>query len=206
MSLVIAPMGHINDEVGICGFVSALMAIHDADGLANDAQGGVFAAATLPKRLFREIHACFQAMVDQNEAALIRDVETFTRSFGKEYRKFTVQGYLNSGADNVTPEMLKIEAIRVLLSVAMPPDGLLFFLRTKLGLGAARRVNAGDNAAKYIVGVRDASKTNGEGLHGGLVHWMYVSGGKVYSWGKEYDSVASAGAFTEVCRISVGVH
>ncbi|MEM6747776.1 MAG: hypothetical protein AAF608_10175 [Pseudomonadota bacterium] len=204
--LAIEPMGHINGTVGICGFVSALMAIHDADGIAVDAQGGVFQAATLPRRLFQEIHQCLGEMVAQNKVALIKDIEEFTRSFGVEYKKFTVAEYLNSGIDDVTPDMLKIPAIATRLSIAMPPEGVLFILQNKIGLEGARIVDVSADAPKYIVGVREGKNANATGRHRGLVHWMYVSGGKVYSWGNSYNSLAEAGDFVEVWRICVGVH
>ncbi|MEM6913183.1 MAG: hypothetical protein AAF511_04320 [Pseudomonadota bacterium] len=203
MSVLIAPMGNVNSDVGICGFASALMAIHDADGLANDLQGAAFQTATLPKRLCKEIQQFLQGLVGAGETNLIQSIEAFTRSFGDDYATFSVAQYLNFDFDSISMDNWR--AVRSRFDVALPPQVLLRYLQNRWGLPAARMIGVGEDTDKYIVGVREKSKQREE--YNGLVHWMYVSNGRVFSWGDQFDSITEADAdFEEVYRIAIGVH
>lgn len=202
MSVLIAPMGNVNARVGICGFVSALMAIHDADGLANDMQGAVFQTATLPKRLCKEIQQFLQGLVGAGDRNLVHAIEDFTRSCGDQYASFSVTEYLNFDFDNISMENWQV--VRDRFDIAMPPQAILRYLQNRWGLPAARMIGVGEDTEKYIVGVRDTSEERER--YNGLVHWMYVSNGRVFSWGEEYGSITEADAdFEEVYRISIGV-
>ncbi|MBK1668272.1 hypothetical protein CKO28_09510 [Rhodovibrio sodomensis] len=191
-------IGELNQTWGICGFASALYALYQDTG-DRSRRSQLARRVETDTNLLAEIKTFLVTLHAENQTGLLNQIEQFTRSF-PGFGQFTVNGYIakvNSiGAAGIGPVGdLKADAK---FSIALPPDAVAFYLKRMCDFPRARvEPHIGSRKSRLVVGVR---KRGGKTTpYGGLVHWMYQSGGTVYSWGRQFSSIAKADRDYVVC-------
>lgn len=192
-------LGKLNQYWGICGFSSCFYAMHMIGGKRTKEE---LDNAKNPTRVLAEIKTYLMMLKIDEETQLLQDIQEFTRSFGKEYKDFTIDNYIKF----INTILVKTpdEIIKSNYSIAMPPHAVVDYLqrvferKAKLKKGPFKRT-----PSKGIVGVRIDKNT----MYDGLCHYMYINKRTVYSWGKKFKSIDEAaikGITWEVCcHISV---
>jgi hypothetical protein len=86
-----------------------------------------------------------------------------------------------------------------LFGIAMPPQAVADYIERMWKWKATIiEFKAGDLTSDAIVGVRKTTNTTMT-LYHGLCHYLYRGGGKYYSWGQMFPSLAAANADYEIC-------
>jgi hypothetical protein len=201
-------LGQLNRGWGICGFTSTFYAMYQA----NPATRGWLINATQVYSVLYEI-CDYLEMLQAAGSRLLKDIETFTCSFGAPYDKFTVAGYIEKvrSSSEVTRQVLELgqNAVRKehhaelrddeLFGIAMPPHAVVDYIeRVWKWKATITEFKAGDLTCDAIVGVRDVTLTNLTMYHG-LCHYLYRGGGKYYSWGKQIASLEAANPNYQIC-------
>jgi hypothetical protein len=191
-------MGMINNNWGVCGFTSTFYAMHE---LNPGTRAGLIGAG-IASRVLAEIKTYFMLLKAEGNVTLIKEIETFTKSFGvvnkNDFRKFTIESYIARVNDAVNQSDRQIRR-NGLFGVGMPPRAVADYLLRIWGYRSEIVVTKGGDGGTEaaIIGVTKRKMK----LYDGLCHYMYRSGGKIYSWGNVYSSVREAGAEYSVCRI-----
>lgn len=181
-------MGTLNNRWGVCGFNSSLYALYEHNPAMR---AELTSAAKIDSRFAAEIKTFLRMLQAEGNAKLLADIETFTRSFGGQWQGFTVAGYIQQIDAEAARIGEKAKArIRSDLSIAMPPHGVVAYLRKVAGFpGAKVLTNPGSasfltasTANEQIVGLRKP----GMASYNGLAHWIYLNNGVAYSWGKQF--------------------
>jgi hypothetical protein len=199
-------MGDLNSGWGICGFTSTFYAMHQA----NPAARGWLMNATQVYSVLYEIVDYLKALQGAAQGTtLLKDITNFTQSFGPPYDGFSVPAYINKvetsseqtrqylvfGTNPTLKSHEKVLKNDDLFGIAMPPAGVADYIQRMWKWNAT--VTAADVTSDAIVGVRKKNSTMK--LYNGLCHYLYRGGGKYYSWGKVYSSLADANNAFEIC-------
>lgn len=205
---VMESLGELNQGWGICGFTSTFYAMYHA----NPAARGWLVNATQVYSVLYEISDYLKTL-QAAQSPLLKDITAFTRSFGAPYDKFTVDGYIQAvdTASEDTRQILDFgwdsftvaheETLRSdkLFGIAMPPQAVADYIERMWKWRATiTEFNPGNLADDAIVGVRNVKITTAR-LYHGLCHYLYRGGGKYYSWGKEFSSLAATGKPYAIC-------
>ena len=189
---IMTRLGITNKDWGVCGFTSSFYAMYDL----NPATRPQIITATAAYRVLAEIKT-YLMMLKAEGSDLLNKITEFTRTFGEDFEDFTVDTYI--AEINKAAAMGK-SRFQILsdpkFSIALPPDAVADYIRriwdwkTKITEFAV-----GTGGGDGIIGVSSSEYDEATGvkkLYHGLEHYMYRSGGKVYSWGKEFSSVQNA--------------
>ncbi|MBX9699241.1 MAG: hypothetical protein K2X74_07375 [Acetobacteraceae bacterium] len=191
-------MGQINNNWGVCGFTSCFYAMYQM----NPAQRGLLLGAGIATKVLAEIKTYLVMLQADGRQDMLRKIEQFTQSFGKvgkcDFAKWTVDGYIAhiNTAVGKSDDEIRGDCSH---SIGMPPEAVVDYLKRVWGRDSdLQSVTAGSGGtADAIIGVTKGLMP----LYDGLCHWMYRKGGKIYSWGNEYGSVAAANKDYRVCRV-----
>jgi hypothetical protein len=201
-------LGELNEGWGVCGFTSTFYAMYQA----NPGSRGWLVNATQAYSVLYEICDYLQAL-QAVQSPILKDITDFTRSFGPPYDTFTVDGYIKSveTASEDTRKILEFgwdsgtvshqEALKgdKLFGIAMPPQAVADYIERMWKWRATiTESNAASLSDDAIIGVRKPSNTTMK-LCNGLCHYLYRGGGKFYSWGKVFSSLAAANKDYQIC-------
>jgi hypothetical protein len=192
---IMTPLGSTNKGWGVCAFTSTVYAMYEL----NPGVRGQVINATLPYRVLAEIKI-YLRMLQAENSPLVKAIEDYTRSFtrfGAGYEfcgYFTIANYIQRINQSLPQpnETQKHAETRILknpkFGIAMPPDAAADYIRRVWQWKAT--ITAAENGADGLIGVHNPTNTGH--LYNGLEHWMYRSGGKIYSWGDSFDTVQEA--------------
>ncbi len=179
--MTILKISELNKGWGICGFASALGALH---------QNGVFSGTIdhavkhnqLNTRLLAEIKTYLVILISENKSGLINEIERFTQSFGGSYSNFKIKTYIEKiNSISSSPPNLNDKGF----SIAMPPNAVVDYLKRVGSLDKALIVKGPKPVLdNVILGLGDKTKSGGEWE--GLGHWVYKkNNSEIYNWGKK---------------------
>lgn len=185
-------LGETNAGWGVCGFTSCMYAMYELNPTARP----FLINAPQAWSVVYEIQEYLETLQRKGEHQLIASIEEFTKTFAG-FSDFTVPKYLryieDKWAECATPTSGDMNAhIKndSKFSIGMPPHAVVDYLKRMWNYNAtAKLANSAENG---IVGVYDPNDKNMK-LYGGLRHYLYQKGNKVYSWGDTFSSVLQAG-------------
>jgi hypothetical protein len=181
-------LGVVNNDWGVCSFTSACYALY----AKRPGQRGIIINATRRFTVLASIKIFLNELQASGENELLGEIVEFTRSFGGIFADFTIGDYINRVNDS--EGMANIENDKS-FGIGMPPNAVVRYLET-WGLEAkVRRVKtfSPDLGGNAIIGVRKPPSVNPNlTLYDGLCHRMYRHNGKIYSWGREHNTVKAA--------------
>jgi hypothetical protein len=190
-------MGVLNNGWGICGFTSSLYALYQNNPTQRQklAKGG-----RTSTRMLAEIKTYLRLLQAEKETELLSAIQTFTRSFGGIFSSFTIPGYIE--AINRVGETGVANTGDRKYSIAIPPDGVVDYLRRVCGFNNATIVALDSPATEYVMGVSKPDRP--AHLYNRLAHYMYALNGTIYSWGQTFNSITAANAAYSLCyKISI---
>jgi len=179
-------MGVLNASWGICGFSSSLYALYQH---SPTQQSRLAQAGRTTTRVLAEIKTYLVMLQADARYDLLGAIETFTQSFGGDFAKFTIPGFIMRINNIVT---LGDQALIDLKDddtwgIAMPPLAVVDYLKRMCDLRIARLVKTNLHS-ELILGLCGKKMH----LYNGLEHYVYRLNGKVYSWGQQFNSVEAA--------------
>lgn len=185
-------LGETNAGWGVCGFTSCMYAMYELNPTARP----FLINAPQAWSVVYEIQEYLETLQQKGENALIASIEEFTKTFNG-FSDFTVAKYLKYIEDKwtecATPTSGDMNAQiqkDAKFSIGMPPHAVVDYLKRMWNYNATAR--PANSAANGIVGVYDPNDPNMK-LYGGLRHYLYQKGNKVYSWGDTFNTVLEAG-------------
>lgn len=185
-------VGKTNEGWGVCGFTSSMYAMYSVNQSARPWLINAPRAFTV----LSEIKGYLRLLQEFDGQSLISDIETFTRTFGKDFKDFSVTkyiDYINRAAQkyvNKSNQESKKIYTDAKFSIALPPNAVADYLKRRCGYDS--NVTNGDPGGEAIIGVKDKTANNSAKLYNGLCHWVYRKNGRIYSWGESFDSLADA--------------
>jgi hypothetical protein len=186
-------MGETNAGWGVCGFTSCLYAMYDLNPTARR----YLINAPQAWSVLYEIEEYLEILKQNGDTRLLSLIEGFTRSFGGQYSNFSVDtyiAYIRSSWDKYATansgDLNKKVKDDSKFSIGMPPDAVVDYLKRMWKRDAKFQFTS--SPADGILGVRDPNDKN-MWMYGGLRHYLYQKGNKIYSWGKSFGSVLEAG-------------
>lgn len=199
-------LGITNKDWGVCGFTSSLYAMYEL----NPATRPQIINATAAYRILAEIKT-YLMMLKAESSSLLNDIRDFTRSFGNEFANFEIDTYIahinKAAAKGKSRHQILSDS---LYSIALPPKAVADYIERIWGWKTTISEFAlGTGGGDGIIGV-SSSECDGTGApkpYHGLEHYMYRSGGKIYSWGQSFSSVQQAardgagGVLWRVCYV-----
>jgi len=183
-------MGKVNHDYGVCGFTSSLYALYTH---SPGNQDYLSKAGDKKLRVAAEIKTYLQILKSE-DSSLLAETAAFTRSFQGSYSGFTIAEYIRK-INSMTSSAATAESVDI--SIALPPDAVVKYLRDICNLRSAKIVDASASPHEAVVGVK-----NGDAkfkLYDGLCHYVYKRGSTIYSWGKQFTSVSDADASFSPC-------
>lgn len=186
----------LNAGWGICGITSSLYALYQHRGDNKLAQ-----SALVGSRMLAEIKTFLVTLQANHDLTTLGEIEAFTKLF-PGFGGWSVKGYIASinqiGQKNFVVNTNDDKTY----SLGLPPRAVVKYLRLMCNFHGARELHLSQNANEMIIGVR--MKNGRTAPYNGLVHWMYMHNGTVYSWGQQFDSVTAADAdFVVCCKIAI---
>ena len=189
-------MGITNSYWGICGFTSSFYTMYET----NPGKRPLLLGAGIASRVLAEIKTYLMMLKAEGKTAVLNEIQDFTRSFGKvgkcDFGGFTIDKYIKS-IDSITDKTDAAIKADCRYSIAMPPQAVADYLRRIWNCQVEIQMTSGGSGGSGdgILGVRKTKTTP----YGGLCHYLYRNGGKIYSWGKVFNSVTDANAEYSVC-------
>ena len=170
----------LNRGWGICGFTSAIGALHQ-NGLLGDSIKQAISKDQLNTRILAEIKSYFVLLQSQKHQVLIDEIEAFTKTF-KGYKDFSLQSYIN-GVNGIAINAPKRRDKQ--FSVAMPPSAVTDYLRQMGGMKLVQLIdNPNTKFNNVILGFGDKTANN-RARWKGLGHWVYMNNNILYNWGEK---------------------
>jgi hypothetical protein len=189
-------VGIANSYWGVCGFTSTFQSLYEI----NRGKKALINGAGIPTKVLAEIKTYLMTLKAQGKLGLLQEIETFTRAFpptqnGTDFSNFRINdyiNYINLAHDKSDQEIMDDENY----SIGMPPRAVVDYLDRMWGVKAT--LSLFETGGDGIIGV----KRDGRPMYGGLCHYMCRSNGKIYSWGKTFNSVKQANKnYTVICVI-----
>lgn len=181
--MTILPISELNKGWGICGFASALAALHQ-NGIFSQAIDHAINKQQLKTRLLAEIKTYLVILKSENQTRLLNEITRFTRTFSG-FQNFTIDNYIS-----------KINSIAVSepstsddqFSIAMPPNAVIDYIKRIGGMKHALMVkNANTAFDNVILGLSKSDHARVE--WSGLGHWVYKkNNAAIYNWGEKLTS------------------
>jgi hypothetical protein len=179
-------VGVANSHWGVCGFTSTFAALYQL----NSGRKALLHGAGVTTRVLAEIKTYLMTLKAEGKLGLLQEIQTFTRAFpptpkGTDFSTFTIDGYIDriNQAIGKSDEDLKADELH---SIGMPPRAVVDYLDRMWQKKAT--LSLFETGTDGIIGV----KRDNRPMYGGLCHYMYRSGRKIYSWGNVYSSVKAA--------------
>lgn len=201
---LIDSMGMLNRRWGVCGFTSALYALHEN---SPGQEAGLAGSAEQCTRVAAEIKSFLRYLEAEGNALMLREIESFTSSFDG-FSGFKIDDYIRR-VDAVAANG-QSKAIGN-FSLALQPEAVAAYLDL-IGFRNARVLPSGDlgqGKNELILGLKDpAGKLQ---KYGGLAHYVYKKAGRIYSWGLQFTDIAhpdfikNMGGATAVC-VAISPH
>ena len=178
-------IGGMNNKNGMCGFAASvyMAAAKDPSRMPTAAQGSLII------RTIVEIGYFLQDLKSRNRK-LFDEIQAFTRTCGEIYKNFDLDDFilLCNRAPNFT------ESNVMSFDVGMTPDAVAAYLEYAWDIEATteRVLYSSNTSRNCILGLCEKSKSAKYGqMYGGLAHWVYRHNGRIYSYGRSYDSIAA---------------
>jgi hypothetical protein len=181
-------LGQVNEGWGVCSFTSTVYAMY----ARRPAERGMLINATRHYTVLATIKTFLTLLQASGENKLLGEIVNFTQSFGGDFADFTIEDYIKRVNEAEGMENIENDSR---FGIGMPPNAVVKYLETWGLEGRARRVKNffSDLGGNAIIGVRKPSSVNPHLLqYDGLCHWMYRHNGRIYSWGREFNSVKAA--------------
>jgi len=171
----------LNTGWGICGFASALGALHH-NGQFKETIDNI-KAADLKYRLLAEIKTYLVILQSENEHTLLDEIVSFTCAFGGKFSTFTIEEYIEKVNSIASKEP---DVTDSKFGIAMPPNAVVDYLKRIGGLNSAKlfTANKDDGGPNNII--LGLSRTGNDKLKrwNGLRHWVYKkSDTEIYNYG-----------------------
>lgn len=186
-------MGTLNNRWGVCGFTSSLYALYEK---SPTLRAELTDAAKISTRVIAEIKSFLRQLQADGDSKMLAEIASFTSSF-PGYTGFTISDYIRrinavaaKGASYAKGDF----------SLAMPPDAVVAYLRY-IGFRNAQVLppsSSSSGKSELLLGLADPKGNLTK--YGGLAHYVYQKGAKIYSWARQFNSVADAG-FSTTCVI-----
>src|SRR5579859_464787 len=190
-------VGVANSYWGVCGFTSTFAALYKL----NSGRKALLHGAGVTTKVLAEIKTYLVTLKAEGKLGLLQEIQTFTRAFpptakGTDFSTFTIDSYIdriNQAVGKSDQELMDEE----LHSIGMPPRAVVDYLDRMWQKKAT--LSLFETGANGIIGV----KRDNRPMYGGLCHYMYRYGNKIYSWGNTYSSVKDANnAYSVILVIS----
>jgi hypothetical protein len=188
-------VGKTNAGWGVCGITTSMYAMYEMNPAARPWLINAPRAFTV----LSEIKGYLRLLQEFGGEKMIKDIETFTRTFGAKFAKFTVNwyiDYINRAGDKYMSQTTGAEDSKIyedeLFSIGLHPEAVADYLKRRCGYASV--IATTDPGSDAFIGVQDVKDDNSSKLYNGLCHWVYRKGGKIYSWGKSFNSLAEADA------------
>jgi len=189
---VMTRLGITNKDWGVCGFTSSFYAMYDL----NPATRPQIITATAAFRVLAEIKT-YLMMLKAEGSDLLDKIRDFTRTFGGSFKDFTIETYIaeinKAAAMGMSRNQILAEEK---FSIALPPEAVADYIQRIWGWKTKiTEFSVGTGGGDGIIGVSSSeydAVTGAKKPYHGLEHYMYRSGGKIYSWGKSFSSVQEA--------------
>jgi hypothetical protein len=185
-------VGTTNAKWGVCGFTTSMYAMY----VMNPAARPWLINAPRAFTVLSEIKGYLRLLQEFGGDQMIRDIETFTRTF-KGFETFTVNwyiDYINRAGDKYMNQDTGEEDNKIYgdakFSIGLHPEAVADYLKRRCGYNSV--VATTDPGGDAFIGVQNVTQDNSSKLYNGLCHWVYRKGAKIYSWGKSFDSLAKA--------------
>jgi hypothetical protein len=179
-------VGIANSYWGVCGFTSTFAALYQL----NTGRRALLHGGGVTTRVLAEIKTYLMTLKAEGQLGLLHEIQTFTRAFpptqkGTDFSTFTIDGYIDriNLAVGKSDKELRDEELH---SIGMPPRAVVDYLNRLWQKKAT--LSLFETGANGIIGV----KRDDRPMYGGLCHYMYRYGSKIYSWGNTYSSVKKA--------------
>jgi hypothetical protein len=193
----IEQVGAANSYWGVCGFTSAFAALYKM----NVGRKALLHGAGVTTRVLAEIKTYLVTLRAEGKLGLLQEIQTFTRAFpptanGTDFSTFTIDSYIEriNEAVGKSDEELQEEELH---SIGMPPRVVVDYLDRMWQKKAT--LSLFETGANGIIGVKRDTRP----MYGGLCHYMYRYGNKIYSWGNTFSSVKAANkAYSVILVIS----
>jgi len=178
--MTILKISDLNRGWGICGFASALGALHQ-NGLLGNTIDKAVTQDHLKTRILAEIKSYLVLLQSQKHQSLIHDIEEFTSTFAG-FGGFKIQSYINHINDIALNDPDRADKQ---FSIAMPASAVADYLRQ---MGELKHVQLIDQSSlnfnNVILGLGDKTDTKRMKWKG-LAHWVYMNNNIIYNWGKK---------------------
>lgn len=192
-------MGRRNEGWGICGFTSSLYAMYQLNITARP----LLVNAPRPFSILAEIKTYLEILYAENNTDILDEIERLTRSFGVvdgfDFGTFTPRSYIiyinksiNKYINKNTQQTIKEIVDDPKFSIALPPQAVSDYIKRIWGYSS--NISTNDPGGDVIIGVNDKTENNSNKPYKGLCHYLYRTGGKIYSWGNTYSGVTDADA------------
>jgi hypothetical protein len=182
-------MGVTNAGWGVCGVTSTFYAMYQT----NPGARGILINAPRPFSVLAEIKTFLVMLRAAGKTGMLKDIETFTRSFLVEaevdFSGFTVEDYIKYINESVTRYVNKDtqETDAEILndgkfSIGLPPAVVAEYARLIWNHDAT--VAMYDQGGDAIIGVMSTAPADSKfHLYNKLCHYLYRKGSQYYSWG-----------------------
>ena len=146
-------------------------------------------------RILAEIKV-YLRMLQAANSGLLDDIRDFTRSFGPPHDTFDVDEYIDRISDAAAMNKTRAQILaEERYGVALPPRAVADYVERVWGWATAiSEFAVGTGRGDGILGV-SSSECDDAGVpkpYHGLEHYLYRTGGSVYSWGQRFTSVQDA--------------
>ena len=179
-------MGTLNNRWGVCGFTSSLYALYES---SPSLRAELTDSAKVSTRVIAEIKSFLRQLEADGDALMLAEIATFTGTF-PGFGGFTIAEYIRkinavaaSGASYAQGDF----------SIAMPPEAVVAYLKY-IGFRNARILAPTASLVgktELVLGLADPD--NKLVSYNGLAHYVYQKGAKIYTWGRQFDSIQDAG-------------
>ena len=185
-------LGVTNEDWGVCGFTSSLYAMYEL----NPATRPRIVNATAAYHILAEIKT-YLMMLKAEGSSLLNEIRDFTRTFGADYANFDIDAYIARISEAAATGLSRHQVLSdPLYSIALPPKAVADYVeRIWSWKTAIAEFAVGTGGGDGIIGVSSSecdATTGAKKPYHGLEHYLYRSGGKVYSWGQSFSSVQAA--------------
>jgi hypothetical protein len=175
-------MGTANEKHGICGITSTLYAVYQNMPSLQDRLGSALSGADRDTRLMGEIKTFLRMMKADGKNSILTDITELTQTF-PNYEGWSVELYIKQIDDALSTGSL---------SMAMPPDAVVEYIRTMWGMKAKIEMPVWYRGVSgpVILGLtRTGAPRN---RWNNLAHYVYKdSKGIIHSWGKTFKDMAT---------------
>ena len=172
-------IGELNKDMGICGFAASIYMACKIDPRLRPKRS----QGNLLRRLLAEIVHFLQEL-EKTDKNLLREIETFTRSFDPS---FDIKNY-KIRCNNAMDED-EIDKIRK-YDIGMPPKAVASYLKHAWNINAEVKEIHGwwQNHGNGIIGLCAPGKVK-TGPYKNLLHWVYRHNSTLYSYGRTYKNL-----------------